>query len=47
LSRVEVKRGEKLRLRFGVLLHSAAPEKDVDLVAAYQDYLGGMPRQSR
>lgn len=46
LSRVEVKKGEKLRLRFGILLHSAAPEKDVDLAAAYRDFLGGMPRQS-
>jgi hypothetical protein len=26
LSRVEVKQGERLRLRFGILLHSAAPE---------------------
>lgn len=39
LSRVEVKRGEKLRLRFGILLHSAAADKPVDLTAAYRDFL--------
>ena len=44
LSRVEVKKGERLRLRFGLLLHSAAPEKDVDLAAAYRDFLGQLPK---
>lgn len=38
-SRVVVKRGERLRLRFGVLLHSAATAKDVDLAAAYRDFV--------
>jgi hypothetical protein len=39
LSRVEVKTGERLRLRFGVLLHAAAPGQDADLAAAYRDFL--------
>ncbi|MBM3790649.1 MAG: hypothetical protein FJW35_09920, partial [Acidobacteria bacterium] len=39
LSRVEVKKGERLRLRFGVLMHSNTPEKHVDLAAAYRDVL--------
>jgi hypothetical protein len=38
-SRVVVKSGERLRLRFGVLLHSAATPKDVDLAAAYRDFV--------
>ena len=44
LSRVEVKKGERLRLRFGILLHSAAPEKEVDLAAAYREFLGQLPK---
>ena len=39
LSRVVVKNGERLRLRFGVLLHSAATPKDLDLAAAYRDFV--------
>lgn len=38
-SRVVVKNGERLRLRFGVLLHSAATAKDLDLAAAYRDFV--------
>ena len=38
-SRVVVKSGERLRLRFGVLLHSAATPKDLDLAAAYRDFV--------
>jgi len=45
LSRVQVKKGERLRLRFGVLLHSSAPEKDVDLGATYRDFVGQSPKQ--
>ena len=45
-SRVEVKRGGKLRLRFGLLLHSAPPDQDVDLAAAYRDFLGQAPNST-
>ena len=38
-SRVVVKNGEPLRLRFGVLLHSAATVQDLDLAAAYRDFV--------
>lgn len=38
-SRVDVRNGEHLRLRFGVLLHVAAPGRDVDLASAYRDFL--------
>jgi hypothetical protein len=44
VSRVEVKRGEKLRLRFGILLHSTPAERDADLAAAYRDFLGQSPK---
>lgn len=44
VSSVAVKRGEKLRLRFGLLLHSAAPEQEVDLAAAYRDFLGQLSK---
>ncbi len=47
VSRVEVKKGEQLRLRFGLLLHSAEPEKDLDLAAAYRDFLGQSPKPAR
>ena len=39
-SRVVVKKGERLRLRFGVLLHSAATAQDLDVAAAYRDFVG-------
>lgn len=39
-SRVLVQKGEHLRLRFGVLLHSAPTEKDVDLEGAYRCFVG-------
>jgi hypothetical protein len=39
VSRVVVRPGETLRLRYGVLLHSAPAEKPVDLRAAYRDFL--------
>jgi len=34
-----VKKGERLRLRFGVLLHSAAVARDLDVAAAYRDFV--------
>lgn len=48
-SRVTVRRGESLRLRFGVLAHAHDKEADYDPRAAYKDFLGvlegerGMP----
>ena len=45
-SRVDVKKGEHLRLRFGVLLHSAAPEKDADPAAAYREWLRQLEKQA-
>lgn len=41
-SRVVVKRGETLRLRFGVLLHSAALDHVMDLAARYRDFVNQM-----
>jgi len=38
-SRVVVRSGERLRLRFGVLLHSAAMAQDLDLAAAYLGFV--------
>ncbi len=38
-SSVVVKPGEKLRLRYGVLIHSGPKDGKTDLAAAYQDYL--------
>ncbi len=38
-SRVVVKRGEVFRLGFGVLLHAAPATQDIDLRAAYHDFL--------
>lgn len=38
-SKVVVKPGEHLRLRYGVLLHTAPAEKKPDLAAAYADFL--------
>jgi hypothetical protein len=38
-SKVVVKPGEKLRLRFGVLIHSHPPGSAPDLKQAYADYL--------
>ena len=38
-SSVVVKPGEKLRLRYGVLIHSGPQDSQPDLAAAYQDYL--------
>jgi hypothetical protein len=39
VSKVMVKPGESLRLRYGVLLHSESPGNRPDLAAAYRDYL--------
>jgi hypothetical protein len=39
ISKVVVKPGESLRLRYGVLLHSGPPDDKIDLKAAYADYL--------
>ncbi len=44
-SRVEIKRGRKLTLRYGLLLH-AEPSQDIDLAAAYRDFLGQLPAMS-
>ena len=38
-SKVVVRPGEKLRLRYGVLIHSGPTDSRPDLAAAYQDYL--------
>ena len=38
-SSVVVKPGEKLRLRYGVLVHSGPEKSEVDCAAAYKDYL--------
>lgn len=38
-SKVVVRPGEKLQLRYGVLIHSDKPDSHPDLAAAYQDYL--------
>ena len=38
-SSVAVKPGEKLRLRYGLLMHSGKPQSQPDFAAAYQDYL--------
>ena len=38
-SKVLVKKGEKLRLRFGVLIYSAEDEQSPDLDGAYRDFL--------
>jgi len=46
VSRVEVKKSEKLRLRFGLLLHAAAAGQEVDLPASYRDFLGQLPKSS-
>jgi hypothetical protein len=37
-SKVVVKRGESLRLRYGILLHADPQEEQLDLDAAYADY---------
>ena len=47
VSRVEVKKGEQLHLRFGLLLHSAELEKDLDLAAAYRDFLSQSPKPAQ
>jgi hypothetical protein len=38
-ARTTVKKGETLRLRFGVLLHASPADKPVDLAAAYQGFV--------
>jgi hypothetical protein len=38
-SKVVVQAGDKLQLRYGVLIHSGPPDSHPDLAAAYQDYL--------
>ena len=38
-SKVVVRPGADLRLRFGILIHASENEEDVDLAVAYQDYL--------
>ena len=38
-SKVVVRAGEKLRLRYGVLIHSGPPDSHPDLASAYQEYV--------
>jgi len=38
-SKIVVKPGESLRLRYGILIHSEEDGSKPDLAAAYQDYL--------
>ena len=38
-SKVVVKPGEKLQLRYGVLIHAGPEDSQVDLAAAYRDYV--------
>lgn len=38
-SKVPVEKGESFRLSYGILLHADASESDVDLQAAYEDYI--------
>jgi hypothetical protein len=45
-SKVIVRRGENLRLRFGVLVHSSPSEADFDVAAAYRDFLSGLPKRN-
>ena len=40
-SRVVIRRGEKLRLRFGILIYSSPLDEPFDVAAAYRDYLTG------
>jgi hypothetical protein len=40
-SRIVVGRGEKLRLRFGILVYRSPMDEPLDVAAAYQDYLTG------
>ena len=42
-SKVTVKAGETLRLRFAVLVHSCPPGTSTDLSAAYRDFLTELP----
>jgi hypothetical protein len=44
VSKIEVKKGESLRLTFGVLIHSSAKCSDVDLPAAYRIFQAATPR---
>ena len=39
LSKVIVKPGEELRLRYGILIHSSPKDQPIDLQAAYKEYL--------
>jgi hypothetical protein len=38
-SKVVVKPGEKLRIRYGLFVHSGPPDRKLDFAAVYQDYL--------
>ena len=42
-SRVVVQKGDKLRLCFGLLLHAGPTEQELDLAAAYRDFLEQLP----
>ncbi|MBL8794851.1 MAG: PmoA family protein [Planctomycetia bacterium] len=43
-ARTVVKPGDKLKLRFGVLLHSSPAEKPIDLATAYRDFVKRLER---
>jgi hypothetical protein len=43
-SKVVVKQGESLRLRYGVLLHSGPKDAAPDLKAAYADFLSRLQK---
>ena len=38
-SKIVVRPGEKIRIRYGVLIHSGPSDSRPDLAAAYEDYL--------
>jgi hypothetical protein len=39
VSKVTVKPGEEMRIRYGVFVHSGAPDKHPDLAAEYREYV--------
>lgn len=43
-SKISIEKGESFRLSYGILVHSHASEDDLDLPAAYQDYLNVLKR---
>jgi hypothetical protein len=41
-SKVTVKQGQPFRLSYGILLHAHPNKNDLDLPAAYQDYVNAL-----